>query len=526
MVEIFRFSKNNKTQALERAENIKLEGNRLFSQNDFQSALEHYTESIRIVEDSYLDSYTKRDSDNWITPELRKTNLHQYYSNRAICNIKIENYGSAIMDASTAIQLQPDFFKAYYRRGCAYLCLLKFQDAETDFMKVLSLCNDPTARMKLKECKKILREKKFSEAIMRESPPPLHETINLESIVVDETYSGPVFSTDLLTSLSDKTAFLSQVLDFLKVRPLPVNLSQVPSNKFPKKFVCTIIIEVIKIVKQYESVVDITLGAEEELTVCGDIHGQFYDLLNIFSINGLPSETNKYLFNGDFVDRGSFSFECVITLFLAKVLFPSSFHVVRGNHETETLNRCYGFTGEILNKYDERVYTLFCESFRCLPLGYLLNGKVLIVHGGLFGAENVTIDDLRRIDRFREPPESGLMTDMLWSDPKPSTGLSPSKRGVGFEFGPDITHTFVSNNDLWYIIRSHEVKQNGYEVEHDGKVITIFSAPNYCDQMGNKGAFIRIKGDTLEPKFTQFEAVEHPPIKAMHYANPLFSGIF
>lgn len=93
MVEIFPIGKNNKVQALEKAELKKLEGNKMFSENNFLSAIEHYSESIRLVEDSHLVSNFKKEGYNWITPELRKTNLHQYYSNRAICNIKIENYG-------------------------------------------------------------------------------------------------------------------------------------------------------------------------------------------------------------------------------------------------------------------------------------------------------------------------------------------------------------------------------------------------------------------------------------------------
>lgn len=211
----------------------------------------------------------------------------------------------------------------------------------------------------------------------------------------------------------------------------------------------------------------------------------------MFKINGNPSDTNGYLFNGDFVDRGSFSVECALALFLAKALFPTKFFITRGNHETEALNKCYGFKGEVLNKYDDKIYTLFCESFCYLPLGYVINKKVLVVHGGLFGTDSVTIDQLKKIDRIREPPEEGLMTDMLWSDPKPTTGRSPSKRGVACEFGPDVTRKFLEANGLELIIRSHEVKEEGYEVEHDGQLITIFSAPNYCDQMGNKGAFIR-----------------------------------
>jgi serine/threonine-protein phosphatase 5 len=96
-------------------------------------------------------------------------------------------------------------------------------------------------------------------------------------------------------------------------------------------------------------------------------------------------------------------------------------------------------------------------------------------------------------------------------------GRSASKRGTGTQFGPDVTANFLETNGLELLIRSHEVKENGYEVMHDGKCITIFSAPNYCDQIGNKGAFITLKED-LVPKFTEFAAVPHPQIKPMAYA--------
>jgi serine/threonine-protein phosphatase 5 len=101
------------------------------------------------------------------------------------------------------------------------------------------------------------------------------------------------------------------------------------------------------------------------------------------------------------------------------------------------------------------------------------------MHGGLFSNDEVTLDDIRSIDRNRQPPEDGIMCELLWSDPQPQMGRSPSKRGVGIQFGPDVTDTFLSKNKLDYVIRSHEVKPEGYEVLHDGKCITIFSAPNY-----------------------------------------------
>lgn len=107
-------------------------------------------------------------------------------------------------------------------------------------------------------------------------------------------------------------------------------------------------------------------------------------------------------------------------------------------------------------------------------------------------------------------------------DPQPQLGKSPSKRGVGFSFGPDITENFLRTNNLKLVVRSHEVKDEGYVVEHNGKCITVFSAPNYCDQMGNKGALIRFSRDNnLEPEFLQFNAVPHPNIPPMHYAGAM-----
>lgn len=165
---------------------------------------------------------------------------------------------------------------------------------------------------------------------------------------------------------------------------------------------------------------------------------------------------------------------------------------------------------------------VFTEVFRSLPLAAVIGGKVLVVHGGLFQRDGVTLDEISRISRFREPGEEGLMSDILWSDPQPFAGRGPSKRGVGQSFGPDITAAFLANNGLELLIRSHEVMEEGYQHIHDGKLITVFSAPNYCDQMGNKGAIVRL--DTAcKPTFMSFEAVPHPPVRPMAYAAGMMS---
>ena len=122
----------------------------------------------------------------------------------------------------------------------------------------------------------------------------------------------------------------------------------------------------------------------------------------------------------------------------------------------------------------ERVFKLFSESFSALPLATLIGKKYLVLHGGLFSDDKITLDDIRKLNRHkqRQPGQAGLMMEMLWTDPQTEPGRGPSKRGVGMQFGPDVTKRFCENNGLDAIIRSHEVRMEGYEEEHDGKCIT------------------------------------------------------
>ena len=110
------------------------------------------------------------------------------------------------------------------------------------------------------------------------------------------------------------------------------------------------------------------------------------------------------------------------------------------------------------------------------------------------------------------------MMEVLWSDPQATPGRGPSKRGVGLGFGPDITRTWCELNGITSVLRSHEVRQNGYAEEHEGLCCTVFSAPNYCDSAGNLGAFAHIDAQgTLY--WTTFSAQPHPDIRPMAYAG-------
>ncbi|RNC30136.1 serine/threonine protein phosphatase type 5, partial [Trypanosoma cruzi] len=159
-----------------------------------------------------------------------------------------------------------------------------------------------------------------------------------------------------------------------------------------RRDVVYILLEVLKLFKSYPNFVSINVPTGEDITVCGDTHGQYYDLLNIFKLNGCPSRTNRYLFNGDFVDRGSYSFENVMTLLAYKLLYPEHMFLSRGNHECLAMNRVYGFEGEVTQKYSKEVFHLFSEVFNALPTGHVINNEVFVVHGGLYSRDDVTLD--------------------------------------------------------------------------------------------------------------------------------------
>lgn len=472
------------------AEKYKNLGNNLFKESHYEAACQSYSHAVEACET--LSNPTVVDC------------FHIYLCNRAFCQIKLENFGSAILDAERAIEINPTFSKAFYRRGAAHAALMKFQLALKDFQTAHKLQPTADTQLRIKECQKEIKHQKFADAIASDRSIPISETIDLKCLESGlELYTGPKYKKD--------PSFLQELIDYIKI----------PGNVLHRLYAYQMVLDVIETLKILPSLVNIDVPNDQEFTVCGDVHGQFYDLMNIFQINGMPSETNPYLFNGDFVDRGSFSIECILTLFASKLIYPNSVHLARGNHETRNMNQLYGFQGEVQSKYDKTLYQLFCECFCWLPLAHTINKKVFIVHGGLFAKDGVTLSDIAGIDRNMEPPDGGTMTDLLWSDPQPLPGRSPSKRGVACSFGPDVTYAFLKDNSLDYIIRSHEMKENGYDLQHDNKIVTVFSAPNYCDQMKNKGAFIRLNGKDLKPHFTTFEAVDHPNVNAMRYANPL-----
>lgn len=238
------------------------------------------------------------------------------------------------------------------------------------------------------------------------------------------------------------------------------------------------------------------------VTVVGDIHGQFHDLLEIFHIGG-PLPSTNYVFLGDYVDRGLYSVETITLLITLKLRYPSRIHLIRGNHESRQITQSYGFYTECLNKFGEgsQVWQYFTDLFDYLVLACIIDDTIFCVHGGL--SPNIqSIDQIRIIDRIREIPHDGAMADLVWSDPEDdrneftSSQFKVSPRGAGYTFGRAIVDKFFSINGVTKMLRAHQLCNEGYQDYFGGKVTTVWSAPNYCYRCGNKASILELYSPT------------------------------
>ena len=281
------------------------------------------------------------------------------------------------------------------------------------------------------------------------------------------------------------------------------------------------------------------------VTICGDIHGQFYDLKELFKVGGDVPDTN-YLFMGDFVDRGFYSVETFLLLLALKVCFfprrasalwparrpsgaqtaadcasaalihvvsrsamqvryPDRITLIRGNHESRQITQVYGFYDECLRKYGSVNVWRYCtEVFDYLSLSSLVDDRIFCVHGGLSPSLN-TLDQIRTIDRKQEVPHDGSMCDLLWSDPEEIEGWGLSPRGAGYLFGGDVVSQFNTTNRVELICRAHQLVMEGFKHMFSDSLVTVWSAPNYCYRCGNVAAILELD-EHLNRNFKVFEA--------------------
>ncbi|NWI19426.1 PP2BC phosphatase, partial [Crypturellus soui] len=260
------------------------------------------------------------------------------------------------------------------------------------------------------------------------------------------------------------------------------------------------------------------IEVEAPITVCGDIHGQFFDLMKLFEVGGSPNNT-RYLFLGDYVDRGYFSIECVLYLWSLKINHPKTLFLLRGNHECRHLTEYFTFKQEC--KYIQtpifkiRGYKLVCYQVMAAFMSLVLISVFIF-----------------QLDRFKEPPAFGPMCDLLWSDPSEDYGNEKTLehfthntvRGCSYFYSYPAVCEFLQNNSLLSVIRAHEAQDAGYRMYRKSQttgfpsLITIFSAPNYLDVYNNKAAVLKYENNVMNIR--QFNCSPHP------YWLPNFMDVF
>ncbi|KAJ7396549.1 Serine/threonine-protein phosphatase with EF-hands 1 [Pitangus sulphuratus] len=277
-------------------------------------------------------------------------------------------------------------------------------------------------------------------------------------------------------------------------------------------YVLQLLCETRRVLKLMPNITSLSTSYSKDITICGDLHGNLDDLLLIFYKNGLPSEQNRYVFNGDYVDRGKNSMEILILLFAFFLIYPNNISLNRGNHEDYMMNMRYGFTREVSSKYKLKSLLRLPKSMRGRQ-----DLKEGISNQNDFGKAHYDSDSS---SVSTEPSGSILplgpteeewkqILDILWSDPRSQNGCTPNKcRGAGCYFGPDVTAKIFNRYNLKILIRSHEFKREGYDISHGGKVITIFSASNYYEEGSNRGAYVKLDPELI-PRFVQFQSSKY-----------------
>lgn len=210
-------------------------------------------------------------------------------------------------------------------------------------------------------------------------------------------------------------------------------------------------------------------------------------MLDIFMSNGYPCVSHVYIFNGDFTDKGKYSLQTFTALLILKLYCPDCIHFTRGNHEARKYFK-RKLHKQIMKHYkDKATFKLALEVAHEIPLGIIVDNKTLVIHAGISGPD-LSIADMNRIPKSIDTTENELLDEIVWSDPQDQDGIldDPNR---GRYFGPDISKAFLELNHLDRIIRGHDNVKDGYMVHHQGRVVTVWSAPTY---RGRKGSYVNL----------------------------------
>lgn len=238
------------------------------------------------------------------------------------------------------------------------------------------------------------------------------------------------------------------------------------------------------------------LELSPSVKIVGDVHGQYADLLRLFTKCGFPPAAN-YLFLGDYVDRGKQSLETILLLLCYKIKYPENFFLLRGNHECANVTRVYGFYDECKRRCNIKTWKTFIDTFNTLPLAAIVTGKIFCVHGGLSPVLN-SMDEIRHVSRPTDVPDFGLINDLLWSDPTDSPNeWEDNERGVSYCYNKVAINKFLNKFGFDLVCRAHMVVEDGYEFFNDRSLVTVFSAPNYCGEFDNWGAVMSVSEGLL-----------------------------
>ena len=302
------------------------------------------------------------------------------------------------------------------------------------------------------------------------------------------------------TNHTNFVSFINHLLTFNKQMVL-LKLQKPNDSNTPFRFTISahVIIKLCELAKPILHNEPNMLNIKAPLYVFGDIHGQFSDMIHFLEMTGLPPN-NKFLFMGDYVDRGSNSIEVCALLFAMKIMYPNNIYILRGNHECPEVNSLYGLLTECESRFGsdaKLVFNKINEVLCVLPICAIINNKIFCVHGGI-SPHLKTLDDINKINRYCKIPDSGLLCDMMWSDPSQSVEKwGTNSRGISCTYNSSAITTFLKTNKLQLLCRAHQLVSDGYKFFSQDKMITVFSAPNYCGNCGNDGAVMKVNEDLV-----------------------------